>query len=114
MNNAKNLYVISNIVKAILEQDEQSRNSDSFLYLNVLRIIGSRNGIDINKMSITTFLLNMNKYGFPKFESVRRSRQKIQAEHPELAANSQVESHRKMNERVYRDYAHSKKIKVGE
>lgn len=103
--NQKDLYRTSDLVKAILEQDKRARNSDSFLYLRVLGVLGLKNGIDIDSMSITTFLLNMTEYGFPPFESVRRTRQKIQHEHPELAGNREVREQRAINEGVYKNYA---------
>lgn len=93
------------LVKAILEQDKQSRNSDSFLYFRVLEIIGKRKGIDINEMSIPYFLLNMSGTEFPPFESVRRARQKIQEHHPELAADETVSDFRSLNEMGFREYA---------
>mgnify|MGYP003299679445 CR=1 FL=1 len=93
------------LVKAILEQDKQCRNSDSFLYFRVLEIIGKRKGIDINEMSIPYFLLNMSGKDFPPFESVRRARQKLQEHHPELAACEAVADARAMNEVGFREYA---------
>lgn len=93
------------LVKAILEQDKQSRNSDSFLYLKVLEIIGKKKGIDIHQMSIPFFLINMSGTAFPPFESVRRARQKIQEHHPELGACEAVANARLMNEDGYCEYA---------
>lgn len=93
------------LVMSILEQDKQCRNSDSFLYLSLLKILGKQKGVDIDSMSITTFLLTMREHGFPPFESVRRARQKIQAQYPELAACSRVQGFRGENEKVFRDYA---------
>jgi hypothetical protein len=93
------------LVKAILEQDKQCRNSDSFLYFRVLEIIGKRKGIDINEMSIPYFLLNMSGKDFPPFESVRRARQKLQEHHPELAACEAVADFRSLNEMTFREYA---------
>lgn len=93
------------LVKSILEQDKQCRNSDSFLYLKVLSVIGKQRGIDINKMSIPYFLMNLHGAGFPGFETVRRTRQKIQQHHPELAACEAVEGYRAENEAEYREYA---------
>jgi hypothetical protein len=93
------------LVKAILEQDKQCRNSDSFLYFRVLEIIGKRKGIDINEMSIPYFLLNMSGKDFPPFESVRRARQKLQEHHPELAACEEVAQARAFNEVGYNEYA---------
>ena len=99
------LYRVTALVKNILENDERARNSDSFLYLKVLDAIGVKNGIDINSMSIPVFLLSINELGFPKFETVRRTRQKIQAEFPELSANKQVKTQRALNEKEFREYA---------
>lgn len=93
------------LVKAILEQDKQCRNSDSLLYYRVLSIIGRRKGVDIEEMSLPYFLLNMSGTEFPPFESVRRTRQKIQEHHPELGACEAVADLRAMNEESYRDYA---------
>lgn len=93
------------LVKAILEQDKQCRNSDSLLYYRVLSIIGRRKGVDIDEMSIPYFLLNMSGTEFPPFESVRRARQKIQEHYPELGASKEAADARAMNEFGYREYA---------
>lgn len=93
------------LVKSILEQDKQCRNSDSFLYLKVLSVIGKQRGIDIDKMSVPYFLMHLHGAGFPGFETVRRTRQKIQQHHPELAACEAVEGYRLENEAEYREYA---------
>lgn len=100
-----NILRTSELVKDILEKDKQSRNSDSFLYLKVLSVIGERKGIDINSMSITTFLLHLHEYGFPAFETVRRTRQKLQATYPELAACERVEGFRAGLENEFREFA---------
>jgi len=95
------------LVKTILEQDEEARSSDNYLYLRVLKTTTSRNGgsIDLDKIPITLFLMNMDKLGAPPFESVRRARQKVQAECPWLAASDEVEIFRAENEEVYRNFA---------
>ncbi len=96
---------ITQIVKAVLEQYPQTRNSDSFLYLKVLHIIGRNKGINTNNMSVEEFLLWHNKLGFPGFETVRRTRQKIQAANPELAACEKVNIMRLENEKEFRNFA---------
>ena len=93
------------LVHEILKTDKQSRNSDSFLYLKVLEIIGKQKGLDINSMSIPYFLLNMSGTAFPPFESVRRARQKLQEHNPELAACDAVADARAENEVMYQHYA---------
>ena len=102
MNDLKNTTAL---VKAILEQDKQCRNSDSILYLKVLSTVGKRKGIDIESMSVPYFLLNLQGTAFPGFETVRRSRQKLQQHHPELAACEAVEDFRAGLETEYREYA---------
>lgn len=95
------------LVKSILEQDQKARNSDSYLYLRILKHIANETGADFEKIPVTEFLQRMDFLGVPPFESVRRSRQKVQAECPELAANDVVQVYRAENEEVYRDFARS-------
>ena len=92
------------LVKSILEQDKQCRNSDSFLYLKVLSAVGKQKGIDLEKMTVPFFLLNLHGADFPGFETVRRTRQKIQQHHPDLAACEAVEGFRAENEAEFRAY----------
>ena len=107
MGKLNELKTTTDLVKGILQRCPEARNSDNILYYYVCGIIGNENGIDIEKMSMPTFFLNLKKYGFPAFESVRRTRQKIQAEYPELSGSDRVEGHRKLNEETFRDYARS-------
>lgn len=93
------------LVKAILEQDERTRNSDSFLYLKVLEHISLEKGIHLDGITVPDFLLSMKVLGFPPFESVRRSRQKVQQHHPELAACDKVAGMRMIQESEFRSYA---------
>ena len=100
-----NLQNTKAIVASILADDEQARNSDSYLYLRVIRILGREKDFNINHITVADFLLNMSQWGFPPFESVRRTRQKVQAECPWLAACPKVEEGRAENEEVYREFA---------
>lgn len=99
------LKTVTERVRSILERDEKCRNSDSFLYLQVLTEVGKEKGIDIEKMTIPYFFQNLHGAGMPPFESVRRARQKIQAAHPELAACERVKGYRAENETEYRAFA---------
>lgn len=98
---------IKHLVYLILDQDERARNSDSHLYFRVINIIAEMNNIDLYGVSVNSFLQNMNKYPFPPFESVRRTRQKVQSEHPELAASKKVQGFRREQEQIYREFARS-------
>lgn len=102
MNDLKNTTAL---VKALLEEDKKCRDSDSFLYLKVLSVIGKRKGIDIDSVSVPYFLINLQGTAFPGFETVRRTRQKLQQHHPELCACEVVEGFRMENEKEFRAYA---------
>ena len=101
------LNTTTKLVKVILEEDERARNSDSFLYFKVLNACGKRNGIDLYRMSVAAFLLDLDKLNVPGFETVRRTRQKIQATYPELAACDKIAGMRMINETEFRQYARS-------
>ena len=96
---------ITEVVKYLLDQNEQCRNSDSYLYLKVLSIVSEQKGINLYELSVPLFLLTMKENGFPPFESVRRARQKIQAANPDLAACETVQERRAENEAAYRAFA---------
>ncbi len=95
----------NNLVHEILKTDKEARCSDNILYLRVLERIGNDNGINVHAMSVTALFGNMNRLPFPAFETVRRTRQKLQETHPELRADGQVEAYRAVLEDEYRDYA---------
>lgn len=101
------LKCTSKLVKRILETDPRTRNSDCILYFKVLHVVGTQKGIRINEMTVPDFLLNMKSYGFPGFETVRRSRQKIQATYPELSACDKVAGMRMINETEFRQFSRS-------
>ena len=99
------LNTTTKLVKHIPETDKQTRNSDSFLYLKVLEYISEKEGFALNHMTVPYFLENMNEYGFPGFETVRRTRQKIQADFSDLAACDKVHAMRMENEQAFKTYA---------
>ena len=103
-----NLKRTSVLVEQILREEPQTRNSDSLLYLKVLQHHAAEKNMDLQNISLPLFLLNMGDWGYPPFESVRRTRQKTQAQYPELAANDRVSGFRSANEEEYRAYALSK------
>ena len=107
MSKRFNLVNVTALVKSILEEDKRARNSDSFLYLRVLKHIESEQREKLNSVTVFDFLLNLQGKVYPCFESVRRSRQKIQREYPELAACEEVKAYRDENEEMYREYARS-------
>lgn len=105
MSKSKELNTTTELVKGILQRCPEARNSDNVLYVKVCEEIGRNNGIDINKMSMPYFLLNLKTFHMPQFETCRRARQKLQATYPELAADSNVEAQKMLNEEDFRNYA---------
>lgn len=105
LNIADELKTTKGLVKAILTNNPQTRNSDSLLYLKVLQTIAGVNDINLEKITVPTFLLSLTDSPFPCFESVRRSRQTLQRENPELSADAVVQEYREENEVVFREFA---------
>lgn len=105
MGKLKELNTTTNLVKGILEEYPDTRNSDNILYVRVCEQIGREHGININKMSMPFFLLNLKDYNMPQYETVGRCRRKLQAEYPELQADANVEAQRELNEADFKAYA---------
>lgn len=96
----KNIKRTSELVQRILLDYPESRGSDDTLYRYVVEAINP----DAADMPFCQVLLNRNEYGLPPYESVRRSRQKIQEMYPMLRASKEVEEARAENEREVRGY----------
>lgn len=105
MNKVNELKTVTALVKSILKTNNQARNSDGLLYLKVLEQYAEKKHIDIHQLTVPTLLLCGKELGLPGFETVRRSRQKIQAEYPELSGNNTVEAYRAANEETFKQYA---------
>ena len=99
------LKTITDIVKEVLKSHEKARNCDDYLYYLVCSLVGKQNGFDVDNMQLSHFLLYRREYNLPAFETVRRTRQKIQQHHPELCGCDVVEGYRTVNEEKYRSYA---------
>lgn len=100
-----NLHTTTDIVKSILKENPDARNSDNVLYLQVLKVLGERKGVSLENMSVLSFFLNIKEMGVPSIETVGRCRRKIVETHPELAGNDTVEGFRAANEEEFREYA---------
>jgi hypothetical protein len=105
MSKSKELNIVTNLVKYILVEEPQTRNSDSLLYLKVINHFAKEKGIDLSELTVEYFLTALNVLGFPGAETVRRTRQKIQQEYPYLKANATVEQFRADNEEAFKNYA---------
>ena len=74
------LQTTQDLVKEILKTSPKARNSDNYLLYAVYSTVGKRHGIDIDNMSVPTFFLHLKEYELPSPETIRRTRQKIQAQ----------------------------------
>ena len=97
MEKLNELRRVSKVVERILEEDKLARNDDSYLYLRVVR--------EFNKhapdYSLELFLTDPMFKDIPCFETVRRSRQKVQESRLDLASDKRIEKLRKELEKDY-------------
>lgn len=96
----KDIKEVSKVVEHILKHNEDSRNSDNELYAWVSLYYNQ----DVMRIPFTEVLRNQKSLGIPKFETVRRARQKIQSGNPELRAKKSVEDMRYENWKAVMDY----------
>lgn len=101
MEKTRELKAVSEIVKSVLTCIPETRNDDDLLYMHVINI--QHKGII--GMTVVEFLTNRKEWGVSGFETVRRSRQKIQAEYPELSACTSCNEARKGYEAEFREFA---------
>ncbi len=86
------------MVERILIADAGARDDDHYLYCKVVEEIDP-------KLLNTPFIVAFTNPRIPKFESVRRVRQKLQAENEELAASADTECARELKEEEFRGFA---------
>ena len=75
----KKLNNIAKIVKEILKEDERAREDDAYLIFLVVQKINP----EMAGLMFKEVMFNAKNKGI-NFESIRRCRQKVQAENPEL------------------------------
>lgn len=92
------INTIHNKVKRILENNPETRSDD---WLLILKVWEEYISTDI---PVETLLKNHVQLDVPSFESIRRSRQKIQADNPHLV-NEVARTIRKKEEAEFREYA---------
>lgn len=97
----KNLKTIENKVKMILKKNEDARNDDMVLYLALCNLCLK----DAGAIPLAEIMTQHKSLGLPSFESVSRTRRKLQARHSELAGSRPVQKLRATGEKTYRKYA---------
>ena len=97
----RNLKTIEKKVRAVLEKNEDARNDDMVLYLVLCNACLK----DAGAMPLAEIMTQHKYLGLPSFESVSRTRRKLQARYPELAGSRPVQKMRATGEKAYRRYA---------
>jgi len=95
---------LNNVVKAILIKDKRARADDVYLYGRVCVAVSPDEAFHLTFVDWARFF---NEFNFPKPESVRRTRQKLQHDFPELRPSKEIEMHRAEKEQDYLEYARS-------
>ena len=84
------------LVTEILYDHAETRNSDRRLYLKVLEYMGFDTFVTVDHFFMSD--------SYPNIESIRRVRQKIQEENPDLRATGRAKEGRKEAEKEYLEY----------
>lgn len=98
MNKVRELRKTSDIVKQILKEDEYARNDDNYLYAKVLETLAP----NMLKKPFWVVLNSIACNDLPQFETVRRTRQKVQELNADLKPCERIRSGRAENEAEYR------------
>lgn len=101
MKKLTELLTVSTIVRELLESIPETRNDDCFLYVLVCNRINPFS----STLNFADALINRQHYNLPTPETVRRTRQKMQAEFPDLAGSRKCREARKELEADFREYA---------
>ena len=92
---------LTQVVRYILQTEPDTRSNDGLLFLRVCEQYNP----SIALFPFGVVISNLNSYNLPNIESVRRTRQKIQAENEHLKACETVQEYRAENEIKYRAFA---------
>lgn len=99
----KELYDIKDMVIEELTNNTRAREDDFTLYSC---ICAKKCGVGVLLIPFGTLMKMHKAYGLPHFETVRRARQKAQAENPELCSE-ETKRRRALKEEEYREFARS-------
>lgn len=104
------LNTIKELVEQLLTENEKLRGDDDLLYLEVLRKVqpywnSGRITTNIVNISIGEFFSKRKANRLPSFESIRRSRQKVQEEKPYLKPKVEIQKGREVQRENYYNFA---------
>lgn len=96
------------LVKSILESYPETRDDDYLLWLKAVRWAVPQNEIArYLDMPFSEFMKYAKCMKIPHYETVSRSRRKLQENYPELRASAETQAARARLEEEYREYARS-------
>lgn len=93
------------LVKTILIESEDARESDDILYCEVIERLDKINETCVAEYPLFMFLRKRASIAVPSFETVRRSRQKVQADFPALAGSEAARKARAKKQEEFRAFA---------
>ena len=109
--NPLNIINTAKLVKSILVKFPETRDSDNLLWLRVIEHTAWQNKRfgELQEMTVPYFLRNVARLNLPHYETVSRTRRKIQANCPELRGTAEAGKRRSRLENKYRQFARLKK-----
>ena len=98
------LKTIESRVLEVLRDEKKTRDDDMLLYFMVCqRCFFESHGM--RDISFNEFIYKFRDFGCPNFESVRRTRQMIQSQYPELGCSPKARRARSRGQKAYEKYA---------
>lgn len=88
---------IKDMVEQTLRDVPATRNSDKMLLIAVYRHLG----VDVTR----SFASVISDNTLPSFETIRRTRQKLQEQHPELAPSDRIKKERQIKQQEFLGFA---------
>lgn len=107
------LNKVENVVRDVLIQREDARNSNDVLYYLVVERFARENGIPLQGKRFETVMMNISNLNLPKYETVTRARRKLCEKYPDLRGSDQTEAKRLLAEEVFHEYGQRKKYCEG-
>ena len=95
-------YKVEDLVKKVLIEYPDTRNSDDVLIFRVYKEINEEAVI---RELFFEIILNRKEYGLPSYKTIERCRRKLVRQYPELAPAKDVQELRDKEEMNYFDYA---------
>jgi hypothetical protein len=93
------------VTRYVLETRPYTRNSDNYLYLEVIAFLGERMGANIKSMSLAD-VMNLAENGqIPGYDTIARLRRKVQDEDPDLMCERNIRAMRMEWEKEIREWA---------